>query len=84
MQGRCKKCDKWDNLECHHLIFGNGFRKLADKYGLTVNICRECHYKVHNTKKGMNWSRQEGQKMFEEKHGDREEFMRVFGKNWLD
>lgn len=70
------------NTEIHHLIFGRGLRELSDKYGLVVPLCRDCHNELHHNKVMMAWSRAEGQRRFEAEHG-REEFMRIFGKNYL-
>ena len=61
-------------------------RKSADKYGLTVYLCIYCHtgpLGVHNANsKGLNDLRGTAQSKFEETH-TREEFMKIFHKNYL-
>lgn len=32
----------------HHVMHGTANRKLADKDGLTVMLCRECHRNLHD------------------------------------
>lgn len=39
----CWVCASKNNLELHHCIYGVGKRKLADKYGLTIYLCRKHH-----------------------------------------
>lgn len=73
-------------LERHHCLHGTANRKLADQYGLTVWLCREHHtgnHGVHNDSILDNWLKQIAQKKFEEKCGSREDFMRIFGRNYI-
>lgn len=83
---RCLVCGN-PQIEIHHVFFGSANRKNADKYGLTVPICVE----HHRGKNGVHQNRQLdlgmkklGQTVFENKIGSREEFMAIFGKNYLD
>lgn len=74
-------------LHEHH-IFGGPNRKLSEKYGLKVHLCYVCHEDnvrgIHGQNKELRERLQkEGQQAFERKHGDREEFMKIFGKNYL-
>lgn len=80
---RCKLCGNTQSLERHHLIFGRGRRELSEKYNLVDWLCGRCHRKVHMQRNLMDWSKQEGQKRFEKEYG-REEYMRVFGRNYLE
>ncbi len=68
--------------ETHHLIFGRGLRELSDKHGLVIPLCRACHGELHKNSSMMAWSRAEGQRRFEKNHSH-EEFMKIFGKNYL-
>lgn len=45
---KCYFCGSQINLECHHVFPGTSNRKLSEKYGLKVWLCRE----HHNTKNG--------------------------------
>ena len=73
--------------ERHH-IFGGPNRKHSERYGLTVELCPYCHRESRHSahKDGMiNHVLQEmGQRAFEEKIGSREEFIKIFGKNYLE
>ena len=85
---QCFLCGRWCNTEVHHLLFGMGLRKLSDQYHLTVDLCPECHRTgpraVHNNAEVANALRAYGQKMWMEKTGGTvEDFIRVFGKNYL-
>lgn len=83
----CFLCGKRYGLENHHIFFGPD-RKNSDKYGLVVWLCGEtCHrngpYAVHRNKDVNLKIKQIGQKAFEEKYGDRDEFRRIFRKSYL-
>ena len=81
MACRCFLCGKKSNLELHHLLRGSQ-RKMADKYKLTVYLCHDCHRQVHDEPELMKECRREGQRRFEKEYS-REEFIKVFGKNYL-
>ena len=73
--------------DTHHCLFGNK-RKACDKYGLTVRLCRECHDKVHNPRNEQEEKMRdslvvEAQKAFEKKCGTRQDFMKIFGRNYM-
>jgi hypothetical protein len=79
----CAEClSESEPLQTHHCIFGRGRRKPADKHGLTVKLCNECHVRLHANKELADKYRRFAQMAFEEKHG-REEFMKIFGRNYL-
>lgn len=69
-----------------HHIFGGANRNLSEQYGLTVHLCLEHHTAgktaVHNNKNTAEWIHKVGQLAFEENH-THEEFMSIFGKNYL-
>lgn len=81
-------------LDKHH-VFGGPNRKHSEKYGLWVKICMcRCHrtgeyggpLSIHNNpnKEGGKdlMLKRLAQRTFEEKYSH-EEFMRIFGKNYL-
>ena len=82
---RCFECGSYNNLEWHPL-FGGSNRKWSEKYGLKVRLCHTCHNEppigVHHNKQVMDRYHIIGQAVFEESHS-REEFMRIFGRNYL-
>lgn len=73
-------------LEEHHIYPGVPRRALSERYGLKVYLCREHHNVppcgVHFDPDLMLRLQQEGQRAFERTHS-REEFVRLFGKNYL-
>jgi hypothetical protein len=73
-------------LEEHHCTHGTANRQMAEKYGLKVHLCW-CHHRssqgVHHNRQLDLFLIQTAQSCFEEQVGSREEFMRIFGKNWL-
>ena len=68
--------------EMHHCVFGR-FRKLSDKYGLVVPLCRECHEIVHRNADRALMLKQIAQASFDRKYGEGE-FIKIFGVNFLD
>ena len=71
--------------ELHHCIYGSANRALSDKYGLVIPLCRKHHNEIHskpNQGLDLKW-KQEAQRYFEEHYGDREKFIKTFGRSWL-
>ena len=75
-------------LHEHHIFEGNGRRKLSEQYGLKIWLIPELHNMSNN---GVHYNKEldllikrVGQKAFEEKYGTREDFIRIFGRNYLD
>lgn len=60
----CLICGK-GTTDVHHLVFGNAKRCLADKDGLTIPLCRDCHEKMHNQKEMQVMSHIVGQLFYE-------------------
>ena len=81
----CWVCGSTKWLESHH-IFGASNRKSSEIYGLVVWLCPEHHRGnngVHSGGELMEMLHKVGQKEFEKMHS-REDFMKVFGRNYLD
>ena len=92
--GTCYLCMKLHNnlnrygyTEEHHVFGGNPNRKLSEKYGLKVHLCIWHHRtgpeSVHQNQTVARMLKQIAQRKFEETH-TREEFMEIFGRNWMD
>ena len=83
---KCDRCGTRANLHKHHVFGGYGNRSLSEQYGLWVYLCAEHHNmgndSVHQNKERDIELKQKAQRKFEEAH-TREEFMKVFGKNYL-
>lgn len=82
----CYLCGRLVYLERHHLFFGAN-RKPSENYGLWVWLCPDCHrtgkQAVHKDYETNLRLKQAGQQAFERTH-TREEFMRIFGRNYLE
>lgn len=83
----CYVCGKPKN-HTHHCIFGSK-RALADKDGLTVPLCAECHNLIHTSSdpfyEGIQLDlKRIAQRKWEEKNGTREDFIKRYGRNYLD
>jgi len=82
----CFICKKPYGLHKHH-VFGGANRKLSEKYGLWLWLCPYHH---NMSDKGVHHDREldlelkrYAQQRFEYERGTREDFIRIFGKNWL-
>lgn len=65
----------------HELIEGKN-RQVSMKYGLVIPICRKCHEIVTNDKTLQDKLHKVTQKEFK-KHYKSENFVQIFGKNYL-
>ena len=80
----CFMCHTTQGLELHHCLYGSR-HKLADKYGLTIWLCHQHHTGdkgVHFNKALDTQIKQIAQREFEDTYGH-DEFMKIFGKNYL-
>lgn len=83
----CYICGRGGKLQKHHIFGGNPNRGHSENYGLTVHLCTECHTEgkeaVHKDAEIMEALHKIGQAAFERTH-TREEFVAIFGKNYLE
>lgn len=84
---KCYICGKWggDDMQRHHCIHGTANRRQAEKYGLWVWLCPECHRHVHSSA-GHEIDeelKRTAQSVWQASQGDVDAFRRVFGKSWL-
>ena len=73
------------HVEIHHCIYGTANRRIADKYGLVIALCREHHtgpYGVHFDPVLDRDIKMGAQKMFERRYG-RDKWMEIVGRNYL-
>ena len=82
---KCWICGSMVDLERHHIMSGTANRKLSERYGLWCYLC----YRHHTGPGGAQYNRvlnrelrMYAQMAFERTH-TREEWMKVFGKNYL-
>lgn len=88
VERECFLCGRSGSIERHHL-FGGAYRKKADRLGLVVDLCHECHneppYGAHHNKDTMRQLKQYGQKKAMLEQGwSVDEFIKQFGKNYLE
>lgn len=85
----CGRNGVHDPLDRHH-IFNGPNRKKAEKYGLVVYLCHsDCHIfgpmAAHRNPNTMRKIKQYGQRKAMEENGwTVKDFIREFGKNYLD
>lgn len=74
------------HVELHHVFYGTGLRSLSDEHGCTVWLCRTHHTEkplgVHHNPDLDKWIKRMTQLKFEQTHS-REEFIRLFGRNYV-
>ena len=80
----CLVCGSTQGLELHHCIYGSANRKLSDKYGLVVWLCKTHHTSsnesVHFNKVLDRKLKKFAQERYEAVYGDN--FLEVFGRNY--
>jgi len=80
----CKVCGR-PYAERHEVFFGTGQRQLSIKYKLQIDLCAEHHRGPNgphfNREVDLKYKR-EFQMKFEQEYS-REEFIRLFGRNYL-
>ena len=84
---KCIVCSYTKDIHKHHIFYGSANRKLSEKYGCWCYLCAVHH---NMSKVGVHFNREldlkikrECQQKWEETHGNREQFIKVFGKNYL-
>jgi hypothetical protein len=88
----CWRCLSRTGLESHHVFPGVANRPKSEKYGLKIWLCNACHTGRHKIfGKGIHQNRpfelsvkRHAQRYYEDNIGTREDFIRIFGKSWID
>ena len=70
-------------MHTHHIFEGRGRRQISDRYGLTVTLCVKCHNKAHHSDITADYLHRKGQEKAEAEGMSREEFIYLFGRNYL-
>lgn len=75
------------NLDEHHILKGSR-RKLSERHGLKVYLRHDIHMAMHDHRKPYETLENDlkpiAQRAFEGNGGTREDFMDIFGCNYLD
>lgn len=87
MKGECHICHRYGYVERHH-VFGGPNRKLSEKYDIVYTLCPDCHrngqHAVHRDWKANLALKREGEVKWMEDTGlGVQDFIKVFGKNYL-
>lgn len=98
-KGICYICGRYTATEVHHCIHGYANRKIAEREGLKVNLCRDCHTAgpraVHRCNEEDLKLKRDAQRTWEEKYMEsypyerhakeaaRQAWISLFGKSWL-
>ena len=83
----CYFCGTTQNLHLHHIFSGTANRKQSTKYKCVCYLCAN-HHNMSSESVHQKWEMNLAlkiiaQKKFEEVHGTREDFRRIFGKSYL-
>ena len=86
-KGVCFLCKRWTTTERHH-IFGAGNRSKADRDGLTVYLCHNCHNEppngVHFNRERNDLLKRIGQTAWCEYYNKTTaDFIKEYGRNYL-
>lgn len=81
---QCFLCHRWCECARHHCLPGKN-RAKADRYGLYVSLCPDCHRTVHlKNHEAMLYLQQYAQRKAMQENGwTTEQFIAEFGKNYL-
>lgn len=84
---RCYVCGSKKLVATHEIFYGTANRKKSIEDGMLVNLCGEHH---NLSDKGVHFNKeldlklkQLGQKKWEETYGDREAFIKRYGRSYL-
>lgn len=68
-----------------HEVFHGPFRRKSKAYGLWINLCPECHYRLHNSDGRVDlYLKKVGQRAaMETYHWTTADFISRFGKNYI-
>lgn len=68
----------------HHIMNGTAYRTKSDEDGLVVYLHPTCHQWLHNHPMSMRTFKQRAQRYYEANIGTREQFIKRYGKNYLE
>ena len=81
--GECYICGSHRETARHEVIFGIASRVLAKRDGLWINVCPECHRRIHANQSDYLYLKETAQRLFEAQRGH-DEWMWVYGRNYLE
>lgn len=81
--GECFICFRHADTARHEIMQGICNRRLSKMDGLWINVCPECHDKIHANPKRYLWLKEAAQRLYESEYGH-EDWMWRYGKNYLE
>ena len=79
---RCYLCDSTYKLTWHEIYAGKN-RQNSMRYGLCLRLCLNCHSKEQENSQFNDYWHKQGQLYWEKNIGSREEFIKVFRRNYI-
>lgn len=68
IKGRCYICKATCTTETHHIFQGSN-RAASDDLGLTIEVCRICHQRIHRYPKHFEKLKSDAQKVAMDNYG---------------
>ena len=79
----CWRCLTRQKTECHHVFEGTANRKKSEEDGMKIYLCHGCHMYLHDHPKASLVFKERAQRVWEEKHGNRDAFIKRYGRSYL-
>ena len=81
----CYLCGKglYGKYDVHHIFNGTANRKKSDEDKMVCYLHRTCHTWLHNNPMTMTTFKKRAQKIWEATYGDRDQFIKRYGKSYL-
>ena len=87
VERECYMCHTTKDIHVHHIYPGSGRRKLSEEDGCWCYLCARHHNlsdkSVHFDRELDLWLKKICQKKWEEKKGQRNDFIRRYGRSYL-
>ena len=80
---KCCVCESTYQMTKHEIFEGSGKRSNLMKYGFVLPLCLKCHRELQEDSLFNQTWKIKAQTYFEKNYGSREEFIKLFGRNFL-
>lgn len=77
----CRLCGRYGDTSHHHVFYGS-YRSKSENLDLVIEVCFECHRKIHDHPSDYEWLKEKYQKEWEEKNSH-QEWMNIFHRSWI-